>query len=479
LFWNRAAERIYGWTREEIVGTNLHSWVSDAVLSKWADRTQEIRRVVLEHGEWVGELENYTKDGRTLIVECRCALMRDADGKPRSILVINTDITEKKQLESQFLRMQRMESIGALASGIAHDLNNWLSPILTSIHTLQQRFTDPNSQKWLAIIQNSAERSRDLVDQILIFARGKGGERLALNTAHLISDVAKIVGETMPRDIRLNLGLPERLWPVLGDATQIHQVLMNLCVNARDSMAAGGGTLRVAAANVVLSEDDVWMVDDVRAGRFVRISVEDTGVGMSHELIDRVFEPFFTTKENGLGTGLGLSITLGIVRGHGGFINIASAPGRGSQFEVYLPAADVTAIVQPPAVAATATTLTGKGELVLVVDEEEDIREITVATLESCGYRALGAMGSRDALALCAERAAEIKLMIADLALSSLDERFFSNSLLGSMKIIGTSGLRSRAQMERAKKAGIEIMLWKPYTAEQLLAAIAKYLNQS
>ncbi len=476
LFWNRAAERLYGWTREEILGTNLRDWVDDATLTKWGDKFNEIRRAVLEKGEWMGELENYTKDGRTLIVECRCALMWDADDRPKSVLVINTDITEKKQIESQFLRMQRMESVGALASGIAHDLNNWLSPILTSIHTLQQRFTDPNSQKWLAIIQNSAERSRDLVDQILTFARGKGGERMALNTAYLISDVAKIVGETLPRNIVLKVDLPENLWSVLGDATQIHQVLMNLCINARDAMP-GGGTLKIAATNTVLSEDDVWMINDVHPGKYIQISVQDTGVGMSHELIDHAFEPFFTTKENGLGTGLGLSITLGIVRGHGGFISIASAIGKGSQFKVHLPASETAAAVVQPQEETQAPK--GKGELVLVVDDEENIREITVATLESCGYRALGAVGAQEALALCVERHAEIKLMIVDLALPSLDDHFFGNSLLGSIEIIGTSGLRSRAQVELAKKAGIETMLWKPYTAEQLLVAIDDNLTRS
>ncbi len=244
LFWNRAAERLYGWTREEILGTNLRDWVDETTLTRWADKFNEIRRAVLEQGEWMGELENFTKDGRKLIVECRCALMRDADEQPKSVLVINTDITEKKRIESQFLRMQRMESVGALASGIAHDLNNWLSPILTSIHTLQQRFTDPNSQKWLAIIRNSTERSRDLVDQILTFARGKGGERMALNTIHLISDVAKIVGETLPGNIVLKVDLPEDPWGILGDATQVHRVLMNLCINARDAMPGDGAVRR-------------------------------------------------------------------------------------------------------------------------------------------------------------------------------------------------------------------------------------------
>jgi PAS domain S-box-containing protein len=477
LFWNRAAELLYGWAREEILDTDIRSWMNAGTFAKWEGKSREIRDAVLKRGEWMGELENFTKDGRTLIVECRCTLMRDAENRPKSILVINTDVTEKKRLEAQFLRMQRMESVGALASGIAHDLNNWLSPILTSIHTLQQRFTDPNSQKWLGVIRNSAERSRDLVDQVLTFARGKGGERMALNTAYLIGDVAKIAGETLPGSITLEVDLPSDLWSVLGDATQIHQVLMNLCINARDAMPEGG-TLKISASNTVLTEDDVWMINDVKPGSYVQIVVGDTGVGMSQDLIDRAFEPFFTTKENGLGTGLGLSITLGIVRGHGGFINITSAIGQGTQFQVHLPASEILAVAVA-AMRAESQAPMGHGELVLVVDEEEDIREVTVATLESCGYRALGAVGSQEALTLCVERRAEIRLMIADLALPSFDVLVSSKPLLDSIKVIGTSGLRSRAQMDLARKSGIETMLWKPYTAEQLLVAIEENLDRS
>ncbi|MGH9854679.1 MAG: PAS domain S-box protein, partial [Blastocatellia bacterium] len=336
LFWNKAAERIYGWTAEEVVSTRLTDWVNGEALKKWTVRDAEIKQSLLERDEWMGELEHFTRDGRPIVVESRCTLMRDAEGRPKSVLVINTDITEKKRLEDQFLRMQRLESIGALASGIAHDLNNWLAPIMLSLHTLQQRFTDANSQKWLSLIRKSAERSRDLIDQVLTFAKGTAGERAPLGTSNIITDVAKIVREVVPCDISLDLDLPEDLWSVIGDATQVHQVMMNLCINARDAMPEGGNLL-ITAANQVLApgfDDDVWVNNGVKPGRFVQISVTDTGIGMTPELMDRAFEPFFTTKENGLGSGLGLSTALGIVRSHGGFINVASSAGKGAQFRV-------------------------------------------------------------------------------------------------------------------------------------------------
>ncbi len=474
LFWNRAAEKIYGYSSAEMIHSRMADRLDAPNKPEWEEKWQHIRGALFEKGEWAGELVSFTKDCRTLTVDCSCSLMRDEAGQAKSMLIIATDITEKKKLEAQFQKMQRMESLGALASGIAHDLNNWLSPILTSIHTLQQRFTDPNSQKWLSIIRKSAERSRDLVDQVLIFAKGKGGERVVLNTSRLVSDVAKIIRETIPRGYTIDVQLADSLWGVVGDATQLHQVLMNLCLNARDAMPSGG-TLTISVSNVTLSEEDVWMVEEMPPGNYVQIAVKDTGVGMSQEMIDRIFEPFYTTKKDGLGTGLGLSITLGIVRSHGGIINVTSSINQGSQFAVLLPASEIDSNESPATLDAGLPS--GNGELVLVVDDEEDIREITVATLESCGYRALGAGNGPDALHLCSERQSEVRLVIADLALPNLNEEFFRSQHLQKIPIIGTSGLRSQEQADIARRAGIETMLWKPYTAQQLLLAIEKNLS--
>lgn len=474
LFWNRAAERIFGWAREEILGLDSNDFLKDPPLARWSQRYTELRPILLETGEWVGEVENYAKDGRKLILECRCAVRRDDAGEPKSILIVNTDITEKKRFESQVLQLQRMESVGALASGIAHDLNNWLSPILTSIHTLQQRFTDPNSQKWLSIIRKSAERCRDLVDHVLIFARGKEGERVPLNTIRLITDVSKIVRETLPHGVEIEVDVPRNVWAVVGDATQIHQVLMNLCLNARDAMPEGG-RLSLAANNITLAKEDVWMIDGVQPGKYVQISVTDTGLGMNQELIDRAFEPFFTTKKDGLGTGLGLSIALGIVRSHEGFINVTSALGQGAQFNVHLQASEVV-LDDRPTFSEVATS-TGAGELVLVADDEEGIREITVSTLDSCGYRSVGAGNAPEILALCHAHP-EVKLIIADLSLQGLTQGFFTDPVFNRIKIIGASGQRSSEQTEAARKAGFETILWKPYTAQQLLIAIEKKLSE-
>ena len=335
---------------------------------------------MLQNGEWQGEIRQTRRDGAEINVESRWTLVRDEKGQPNSILIINTDVTEKKRMESQFLRAQRMESIGTLAGGIAHDLNNVLSPILMAIDMLQMKATDDASRKWLDVLRTNAERGGNMVRQVLSFARGVEGERVALQPKHLIKEIVKILRETLPKSIEINFQIPKDLWIISADATQIHQVLMNLCVNARDAMPEGG-SISIKAENVFVDENYARMHLEAKPGRFVMISVSDTGPGMTAEIQSRIFEPFFTTKEMTKGTGLGLSTALTIVKSHGGFINVYSELHKGSQFTLYLPAIDTPGSLDA---AALQTDLPlGHGELILVVDDEESIREITRGTLET------------------------------------------------------------------------------------------------
>jgi signal transduction histidine kinase len=243
---------------------------------------------------------------------------------------------EKKRLETMVLQAQRMESVGALASSLAHDLNSALAPILMGLRALQQRCEDEESRRWLTLMHKSAERSKDLVERVLAFARGAEGECAPLHTTELIGDIARILKETLPENIQLHVRVPNDLWSVIGDSTQIGQILMNLCINARDAMPAGG-KLMIRARNRFLVEEERLLAPDERRQRFVRITVADTGGGIPRDLIDRIFDPFFTTKEKGKGTGLGLPTVLAIVRAHGGFISLFSKVGKGTEFKVYLP----------------------------------------------------------------------------------------------------------------------------------------------
>jgi len=425
----------------------------------------------------MGELHLQTKYGDEIIVEGRWTLVRDDRGEPKSILVINTDITERKKIEAQFLRAQRMESIGTLAGGIAHDLNNILSPILMAVDMLQLKATDVESRMFLEVLQENAERGANMVKQVLSFARGIEGERVALQPKHLIKDIVKIMKETLPRSIDIKFNVPSDLWLVSADATQVHQVLMNLCVNARDAMPAGG-QLSIRAENTLLDENYARMHLEAKPGKFVMVTVADTGTGMPPEIIGRIFEPFFTTKEITKGTGLGLSTALTIVRSHGGFVNVYSEPGKGTQFTVYLPALETA---EAEAAEKKQPELpVGHGELILVVDDEESIRQITKGTLETFGYKVLVASDGTEALALYAENRERVKVVLTDMMMPFMDGPATIRALRKlnpQVKIIAASGLAANEKSAEASSAGVELFLPKPYTAEKLLKALANVLN--
>jgi PAS domain S-box-containing protein len=475
LFWNKGAQAIYGWTTDEAVGRtarelDLRSELNEAEFER-GDRAMR------ERGEWNGELRQRTKDGRQITVESRWTLVRDDRGEPRSTLVINTEVTERKKMEAQFLRAQRMESIGTLAGGIAHDLNNVLSPILMAIQMLQLRIAGDEEQQWLEILRANAERGADMVKQVLSFARGVEGERVVLHPKHLVKDVVNILKDTLPKSISIKFEVPNDLWLISADATQVHQVLMNLCVNARDAMPQGG-EVTIRAENFTLDENFVRTHLEAKPGRYVVVTVGDTGAGMSAEVQARIFEPFFTTKEVGKGTGLGLSTALTIVRSHGGFLNVYSEPRRGTQFAVYLPA-----IESGSAEAAReqhADLPTGRGELLLIVDDEESIRQITKATLETFNYQVLTAADGTEAIALYAQRGDEIAAVVTDMMMPFMDGPATIRALQRlnpRVKIIAASGLAAQDKAAEATALGVELFLPKPYTAEKLLKALARVLG--
>jgi signal transduction histidine kinase/ActR/RegA family two-component response regulator len=434
---------------------------------------------VISKGEWAGEIDQFTKDGRTLTIEGRWTLVRDAQGRPKSVLAINTDVTERKKLERQFLRAQRMDSIGTLAGGIAHDLNNLLAPIVMGAGLLQRYELPETGRDVLRNIEQSARRGADLVKQVLSFARGVVGERIPLQVGHLIREIEGIVGNTFPKSIIFAANTPPDLWLVSGDATQLNQVLLNLCVNARDAMP-DGGRLSVTATNREIDAQYAATDHTVSPGRYVVVDVHDTGSGMSREVMDRIFEPFFTTKELGKGTGLGLSTVLSIVRSHGGTATVRSEPGRGSTFTIWLPAhADQAAPATP---AATPALAQGQDEQILVVDDEDLVLSITRQTLEAFGYRVLTAADGAQAVGLYAIHQQEIALVITDLMMPVMDGPMLIASLQRinpRVRLIAASGLHTSEYMARAVSLGVRHFLSKPYTTEALLATLRKALTDN
>jgi len=473
LFWNKGAEKLYGWSAGEVIGRNAE----EILYKEHSAQFDAARQAIIEDGEWKGEVHQARRDGTEIIVESRWTLVRDEEGQPKSILIINTDVSEKKRMESQFLRAQRMESIGTLAGGIAHDLNNVLSPILMAIDMLQLKVSDENSRKWFEVLRTNAERGASMVRQVLSFARGVEGERVPLQPKHLIKEIVKILRETLPKSIEIKFEVPNDLWLISADATQMHQVLMNLCVNARDAMPEGG-SISIKAQNVFLDENYARMHIEAKAGRFVSASVSDTGPGMAPEVQSRIFEPFFTTKEMTKGTGLGLSTALTIVKSHGGFINVYSELHKGSQFAVYLPALDVPGTFDP---AAAQTDLPlGSGELILVVDDEDSIREITRGTLETFGYTVLTASDGTEALALYADKKNEIAVVLTDMVMPFMDGPATIRALQRmnpDVRIIAASGLGTGMHAGEGTLEGVSVFLNKPYTAEKLLKTLAGVLR--
>jgi two-component system cell cycle sensor histidine kinase/response regulator CckA len=470
IYYNKSAECLYGWKAEEIMGKN-----ADELLYKKIPATlMDAKKSVIEKGEWSGEQYQVTRDGRQIIIESRWTLMRDSEEKPKSILVINTDITEKKKLEEQFLRAQRMESIGTLASGIAHDINNVLAPIMLSMELLKEKCTDVESMKLVDIIERSAKRGASLMKQVQSFARGMEGERMHLHGGHLISEIRQIARETFPKSIEIRIQLPKDLWIISGDATQLHQVLMNLCVNARDAMP-DGGVLRISAENLFIDENFVRINIEARVGPYIVITVSDTGNGISPEIMDKIFEPFFTTKGPGKGTGLGLSTSLGIVKSHGGFINVYSETGKGTSFKVYLPA--IPTIETQKAVDKLHKLSPGHGESILVVDDEVQIREITKATLEKYGYRVIIANNGAEALALYNQN---INVILMDMVMPVMDGPTSIRELRkvnAETKIIGVSGLTDKDKLEKIAETHVDAFLTKPYTTEKLLMTIREVIS--
>lgn len=453
-FANPAAEKLFGRVVSDLVG---RPFGFPAVTGKTT------------------ELDILRPDGSTGVAEMR--VVETEWGEQPAFLASLRDITERKRLEAKLLRAQRMESIGALAGGIAHDLNNVLAPIIMSVDILRQKVVDPEGVTVLQTLSESALRGADMVRQVLTFARGIDGQRIAISARSLMNDVAKIFNDTFLKSVDVSTSVAPDVWTVIGDRTQLHQVFINLGVNARDAMP-NGGELMLTAANVVLDEKEAAISPEAKAGPYVVFTVADSGIGIPHEIIDQIFDPFFTTKEVGKGSGLGLATVRGIVKSHEGFITVYSEIGRGTTFRVYLPAKRVR--TEENASLAAANLPRGRSEWVLVVDDEASIRQITQYTLEAFGYRVLVARDGPEALAVYAQRASDIAVVLTDMMMPNLDG-FATMRALRSMnpnlKIIAASGLATDGQSHAAERAGCDFFLAKPYTAEALLGALHRVLR--
>ncbi len=472
--FNQTSARWFGWNSDP--EKLKDAW---SALGRTTDlNPDQITKELKGHGDWEVEIElvvtsvdRKSEESKKLL--CRFHWVRPTEEKPPVILVIAQDVTEKRASESQRLRSERLQSIGTLASGIAHDVNNALLPIVFSAELLRRNPNDPKNLVFIDHIVQNTERVKSIVKQILLFVGGNVVGKQTFDLGKLLSNTDQILQHSLPKTISVKMVFPNGLWPIGGDETQISQVLMNLCINARDAMG-DKGVLTITADNVVIDEMQASQHNRAASGPHVKITVADSGSGIAPEILDKIFDPFFTTKEAGRGTGLGLSTVLGIVESHNGFLKVHSHPNQGTRFEICLPAAPSDFVestnreVTPPR---------GQGQLLLVVDDEEDICAIAKEALQENGYEVLTARDGTEGIAIFAQNRERIAAVLCDMMMPIMDGPSTIRAikrLEPGVPIIAMSGLmdeRARA----AKDAGATALLEKPFSANSLLQVVADW----
>lgn len=413
-------------------------------------------------------------DGREIPVEINLQYVAAAGGRPRFIAIAR-DITEREQHERLTLRSQRLEAIGTLAGGVAHDLNNALAPIMMGMEMLRARY--PEESRIMDMFQTSAKRGADMVRQLLTFAKGTDGERVALQPGPLVKEMQSFIQSSFPKNIHLTVHCDPGMPTVLADATQIHQILLNLCVNARDAMPFGG-TLKIDAQRAVVDADFAKAIPDAKPGEYVVLRVRDTGTGIPPEIMDRILDPFFTTKGPDKGTGLGLSTVVGILKGHGGFLHVTSQMGQGSDFGAYLPVEQAQS--DPESQSKTTSKFRGDGQIILFVDDDSTVREMVKAVFRRLNFKVLIATDGTDGLVQAAEHRNDLSAVITDVHMPHLDGVGFVRALrriLPDIPVIASSGRMEDAMTGEFKSLGVTNRLDKPFTEAQLSETLGSLLG--
>ncbi len=469
-YWNRGAERIYGWTAEEAVGRNIRELI-------YADPAQfdGLAEALLRDGEWTGEVTQRAKDGREVIVECHWQAVRDEQGNAVSLFAVNSDITERRRREVEANRAARLESLGTLAGGIAHDLNNVLTPLKLGLPLLRPEVTSAEGQALLDTAEMAVTRGAAMIQQIVAFARGQDGVPEAVCIGEIVEETSMLVGPILPKTIVVEEDVSSHA-SVVADRTQILQVLVNFLTNARDAMP-DGGHLRISAVDAIVDEDASREVL-VPPGPYVTVAISDSGHGMPPEVRERVFEPFFTTKPVGAGSGLGLPGSLAIARRHGGTITVTSTPGRGTTFTLYLPSGSAGPEEAADSTAQSLLIDTERGGVVLVADDEESIRRVAASILSAHGFEVLEARDGHEALEIVDRRGQELSVVVTDLAMPGIDGHAVARVIRERHPQVGlviASAHEGRPMSPEGSPASLrDVSLAKPYSADQLIRAVAR-----
>lgn len=476
---NAAFTRMTGYTLAEVQGGTprvLRSGQHDEAFYR------ELWTTIARGEDWAGDLQNRRKDGTLYYEHMTIAPVHNSAGEITNFVAVKEDITNERRLEQQAARSQRLESVGMLASGIAHDLNNVLTPIMLAVELLRTEGLSATAASRLDLVGQAAQRGAGIVKQVLTFARGVEGERTIVQPRYLLKEMAQLAEETFPRSIEIEVENGRDVPTIRGDITQLHQVLLNLAVNARDAMPRGG-RLTLGVHGVTVDAERARALAPFAPGRYVEITVSDTGTGMTEEVLEHMFEPFFTTKPRGKGTGLGLSTVYGIVRSHGGKVEVDTALGRGTTFRILLP--EVIEKSEPRApVAAASRVLEGGGRRVLVVDDEEPIRVVLTQMLRRHGFDPVPASDGVEALRIFGQRPTAFHAAIVDLMMPRMHGTEVIRelrTLLPALRIVYSSGFAGGDEMTEAM---VELaadqanaFLPKPFLEDELLAALREAEN--
>ena len=481
---NRAMTSIFGYELEEFIGRKAADFMKPELGELFYT---EYLEGIKKKGYYEGISSYFTKDGRKIYLEFRSNLIRPAEGEP-FISGIARDVTDRvlaqreiEKLNKQMLQAQKMEAVGTLAGGIAHDFNNLLQGILgyTQILAMEKDKGDPDIAR-LQQIEKAAHRASELTQQLLTFSRKVESRKRPVDLNHEVEQVEKILKRTIPKMIDIELNLEKNLEAISADPSQLEQIIMNLGVNARDAMPEGGKLL-LETENVILDEEFCKDHLGARPGKYALLRISDTGIGMDRKTLEHIFDPFFTTKEVGKGTGLGLAMVYGIVKSHEGYIMCASEPGDGTTFKIYFPVMEgIPARFETEAKNNEATSERGS-ETILLVDDEEILRDIGRDILETFGYTVLLAPDGESALELYKERRKHISLVILDLIMPGMGGKQCLEKLLKinpDTKVVIASGYSIDGHAKDALKAGAKAFVSKPYELNKMLQAVRSVLDE-
>jgi two-component system, cell cycle sensor histidine kinase and response regulator CckA len=474
--WNRAAEEIYGWSEEEVIGKRFPEIVPAQFGVPVEETVEQLRR----DGIWKGDVRHRRKDGSWILVHGSVSLMRDEAGVPVGIVAANRDITERIRMEETLRQTEKMTAIGRLAGGVAHDFNNQLSAILGYAEILAQEASEGELRGYAQSIVSAARRSAELTRQLLVFSRRSPTGTTTVDLHALVDELSTLLARSFDRRIEVRVEFPAAPAMVRGDADLLQNALLNLALNARDAMPEGG-VLGFRAQDGKLDERFCSECGySVRPGRYLRLSVSDTGRGMDEDVRRHLFEPFFTTKDVGKGTGLGLASVDGTVRALGGAIVVTSSPGAGTTFELYLPEVSGTETTDREPSGDAPAPVTGKGRI-LLVDDEEGVRSMAAASLVRLGYGVTACSSGREAVERFSREWSDVDLVLLDMimpGMTGMDTYRALRAVNPALRVILTSGFAKAGEIEALEAEGAQGFLRKPYQLAELAQAVSRALSR-